>query len=83
MLKDVDPQFIKESAIFKKNPLFLNCFLVTPNCHRVAEFGQNVVFVSKSHIFGRSLHSVDMNAESDQLELLIFFSVFNLMLLLA
>ncbi|KAG5539714.1 hypothetical protein RHGRI_020056 [Rhododendron griersonianum] len=64
MLKDVDPQFIKESAIFKKNPLFLNCFLVTPNSHRVAEFGQHVVFDDRTRILKKM---VDFRGTANEL----------------
>ncbi|GAB4834331.1 hypothetical protein Ancab_032585 [Ancistrocladus abbreviatus] len=49
LLKDVDPKLIKE-FVSRKDALFLNCFPVTPNCHRVTEFmhpianGQKLVF---------------------------------------
>ncbi|TKY70899.1 DNA-directed RNA polymerase IV subunit 1 [Spatholobus suberectus] len=36
LLNDVDPSFI-EKYVPRKNLLCLNCFLVTPNCHRVTE----------------------------------------------
>lgn len=36
LLKDVDPSFIQE-FVSRIDALFLNCFLVTPNCHRVTE----------------------------------------------
>ncbi|KAH1164241.1 hypothetical protein GLYMA_01G215700v4 [Glycine max] len=36
LLNDVDPDFI-EKYIPRKNLLCLNCFPVTPNCHRVTE----------------------------------------------
>lgn len=50
MLKDVDPNFIKLS-ILKTDTIFLNCFPVTPNSHRVTEVthafynGQRLIFV--------------------------------------
>jgi len=50
LLKDVDPSFIKE-FVSRIDALFLNCFLVTPNCHRVTELvhpfsnGQKLIFV--------------------------------------
>ncbi|EXC17779.1 DNA-directed RNA polymerase D subunit 1 [Morus notabilis] len=37
LLKDVDPEFIKK-FVPRTDLLFLNCFPVTPNCHRVTEF---------------------------------------------
>ncbi|KAK2994826.1 hypothetical protein RJ640_018808 [Escallonia rubra] len=46
MLKDVDPRFL-EGFLSRKNSIFLNCFPVTPNCHRVTEFGHNVMFVRR------------------------------------
>ncbi|PSR91523.1 DNA-directed RNA polymerase IV subunit like [Actinidia chinensis var. chinensis] len=50
MLKDVDPKFLNECVV-KKHSLFLNCFLVTPNCHRVSEFRQHVVFDGRTRAF--------------------------------
>ncbi|XP_052209737.1 DNA-directed RNA polymerase IV subunit 1 isoform X2 [Diospyros lotus] len=50
MLKDVDPGFLKESFL-RNNPLVLNCFLVTPNCHRVTELGGHVVFDERTRAF--------------------------------
>ncbi|PSS09783.1 DNA-directed RNA polymerase IV subunit like [Actinidia chinensis var. chinensis] len=50
MLKDVDPKCLNECVV-KKHSLFLNCFLVTPNCHRVSEFRQHVVFDGRTRAF--------------------------------
>ncbi|KAG8659279.1 DNA-directed RNA polymerase IV subunit 1 [Manihot esculenta] len=36
LLKDVDANFIRKLVI-KTDSIFLNCFSVTPNCHRVTE----------------------------------------------
>lgn len=51
LLKDVDANFIRKLVI-KTDSIFLNCFSVTPNCHRVTEVthafssGQRLSFVS-------------------------------------
>lgn len=51
MLNGADPDFI-EKYIGRKNLLYLNCFPVTPNCHRVTEVpyaissGSRLSFVS-------------------------------------
>lgn len=51
LLNDVDPNFI-EKYIPRKNLISLNCFQVTPNCHRVTEVpyaisnGNRLSFVS-------------------------------------
>jgi DNA-directed RNA polymerase-4 subunit 1 len=50
LLKCVDLEFIKK-FVLRTDSLFLNCFPVTPNCHRVSEVphavsdGQQLVFV--------------------------------------
>ena len=51
MLKEVDPKIVKEFVKDKKDLIFMNNFPVTPNSHRVNEFGGKVRFVSKSVIF--------------------------------
>ncbi|KAI3693588.1 hypothetical protein L1987_76535 [Smallanthus sonchifolius] len=50
ILKDVDPAFIKGS-LGKKNKIFLQSFPLTPNCHRVAEFGQNLAFDERTRAY--------------------------------
>ncbi|KAK9276983.1 hypothetical protein L1049_006522 [Liquidambar formosana] len=56
LLNDVDPRFIKE-FVSRTHSLFLNCFLVTPNCHRVAEIahafsnGQQLIFGERTRGF--------------------------------
>lgn len=51
LLKDVDPEFIKK-FVLSMDSIFLNCFPVTPNSHRVTEImhassnGQRLIFVS-------------------------------------
>ncbi|GMH29806.1 hypothetical protein Nepgr_031649 [Nepenthes gracilis] len=56
LLKDVDPNFIKE-FVSRTNSLFLSCFPVTPNCHRVTEFvhrmsnGQKLGFDDRTRAF--------------------------------
>ncbi|KAI7993950.1 DNA-directed RNA polymerase IV subunit 1 [Camellia lanceoleosa] len=63
MLKDVDPKFLRDFLV-KKNSLFLNCFLVTPNCHRVTEFGHHVIFDGRTRAF-RKL--VDFRGNANEL----------------
>ncbi|XP_011014513.1 PREDICTED: DNA-directed RNA polymerase IV subunit 1-like [Populus euphratica] len=56
MLKDVDPNLIKLS-ILKTNTIFLNCFPVTPNSHRVTEVthafsnGQRLIFDERTRAY--------------------------------
>ncbi|KAJ0629037.1 putative DNA-directed RNA polymerase [Helianthus annuus] len=50
ILKDVDPTFLKGS-LGKKNKIFLQSFPLTPNCHRVAEFGQNLTFDERTRAY--------------------------------
>lgn len=56
LLKDVDPSFIKE-FVSRIDTLFLNCFAVTPNCHRVTELihpystGQKLIFDDRTRAF--------------------------------
>lgn len=63
MLKDVDSKIIKDH-VRRKNSLFLNCFLVTPNCHRVTEFAQKVTFDERTRAF-RKL--VDFRGNANEL----------------
>lgn len=56
LIKDVDPSFIKE-FVSRTDALFLNCFAVTPNCHRVTELvhpfstGQKLIFDDRTRAF--------------------------------
>ncbi|KAF9689397.1 hypothetical protein SADUNF_Sadunf01G0088000 [Salix dunnii] len=56
LLKDVDPNFIKQS-ILRADTIFLNCFPVTPNCHRVTEVthsfsnGQRLIFDERTRAY--------------------------------
>ncbi|GJW24480.1 DNA-directed RNA polymerase IV subunit 1 isoform X1 [Tanacetum coccineum] len=50
ILKDVDPSFLNGS-LAKKNKIFMQNFPLTPNCHRVAEFGQNVTFDERTRAY--------------------------------
>ncbi|KAM7525683.1 hypothetical protein LguiA_015585 [Lonicera macranthoides] len=43
ILKEVDPTFLEE-FVRRRNSIFLNCFPVTPNCLRVSEFAQHMIF---------------------------------------
>lgn len=54
MLKDVDPEIV-EAVVSKKNLILFNCFPVTPNCHRITEFGNHMVFVSSYISCARAL----------------------------
>lgn len=62
LLTDVDPNFI-EKFIPRMDFLGLNCFPVTPNCHRVTEFthafsnGNRLSFVSV-YFFSPFSHSL-------------------------
>ncbi|XP_076951920.1 DNA-directed RNA polymerase IV subunit 1-like isoform X1 [Bidens hawaiensis] len=50
ILKDVSPIFLNGS-LGKKNKIFLQSFPLTPNCHRVAEFGQNLTFDERTRAY--------------------------------
>lgn len=50
MLTRIDPKFVKEFVKDKKDLIFMNNFPVTPNSHRVNEFGQEMRFVSQTII---------------------------------
>ncbi|KAJ6701636.1 DNA-DIRECTED RNA polymerase [Salix koriyanagi] len=56
LLKDVDPNFIKQ-FILRTDTIFLNCFPVTPNCHRVTEVthafsnGQRLIFDERTRAY--------------------------------
>ncbi|KAK4435256.1 DNA-directed RNA polymerase IV subunit [Sesamum alatum] len=44
ILKHVCPRVL-EALLKRKNSIFLNCLLVTPNSHRVREFGQRITII--------------------------------------
>ncbi|KAL3498759.1 hypothetical protein ACH5RR_041491 [Cinchona calisaya] len=48
-LKDVDPRFLQ--SFLKKSSIFLNCFLLTPNFHRVTEVGQRITFDRSTKLY--------------------------------
>ncbi|KAG6685152.1 hypothetical protein I3842_12G097800 [Carya illinoinensis] len=56
LLNDVDPKLIKK-FVLRTESLFLNCFPVTPNCHRVTEVthafsnGQRLVFDDRTRAY--------------------------------
>lgn len=50
ILKDVEPRFL-ESFLKRKSSVFLNCFVLTPNCHRVTELGQHITFDTKTKFY--------------------------------
>ncbi|KAI3501223.1 hypothetical protein L1887_29087 [Cichorium endivia] len=54
ILKDVNPSFLKGS-LGKKNKIFLQSFPLTPNCHRVAEFGQNLTFDERTRAYRKMI----------------------------
>lgn len=54
ILKDVCPKTL-EASFKRKNSIFLNSLLVTPNSYRVREFGQRITVVSV-HTFPAPIH---------------------------
>ncbi|XP_021290967.1 DNA-directed RNA polymerase IV subunit 1 isoform X2 [Herrania umbratica] len=56
LLKDVDPEFIKK-FVLSMDSIFLNCFPVTPNSHRVTEImhassnGQRLIFDQRTRVY--------------------------------
>ncbi|XP_059276067.1 DNA-directed RNA polymerase IV subunit 1 isoform X1 [Lycium ferocissimum] len=54
ILKDVDPGFL-EGLLKRKNSIFLNSCLLTPNCHRVTEFGQHMIFDESNRHFRKMI----------------------------
>ncbi|CAI9093919.1 OLC1v1029529C3 [Oldenlandia corymbosa var. corymbosa] len=50
ILKDVDLRFL-ESVLKRKNSIFLDSILLTPNCQRVTEFGQHIIFDSTTKYY--------------------------------
>ncbi|KAJ9549787.1 hypothetical protein OSB04_022330 [Centaurea solstitialis] len=54
ILKDVDPSFLNGS-LGKKNKIFLQSFPLTPNNHRVAEFGQNLTFDERTRAYRKMI----------------------------
>ncbi|XP_059661700.1 DNA-directed RNA polymerase IV subunit 1 [Cornus florida] len=71
MLKDVDPRFLKE-FILSKNSLFLSCFPVTPNCHRVSEFAQHMIFDERTRAYKKL---VDFRGTANELSLRVLDSL--------
>ncbi|KAJ8769723.1 hypothetical protein K2173_005929 [Erythroxylum novogranatense] len=69
LLKDVDPSFI-ERSVLKKDSLFLNCFPVTPNSHRVTEVthafsnGQRLIFDDRTRAYKKL---VDFRGKGNEL----------------
>lgn len=55
ILKDVSPQ-VFEKPFKRKNLIFLNSLLVTPNSARVREFGQRITVVSVNNCLAQ-IHS--------------------------
>ncbi|CAN4127502.1 unnamed protein product [Withania somnifera] len=50
ILKDVDPGFL-EGLLRRKNSIFLKNCLLTPNSHRVTEFGQHMIFDESNRLY--------------------------------
>ncbi|EEF51083.1 DNA-directed RNA polymerase, putative [Ricinus communis] len=56
LLENIDPNFIRK-FVLKRDSIFLNCFSVTPNCHRVTEVthafsnGQRLVFDDRTRAY--------------------------------
>ncbi|MCD7452091.1 DNA-directed RNA polymerase [Datura stramonium] len=50
ILKDVDPRFL-EGLLRRKNSIFLKSCLLTPNSHRVTEFGQHMIFDESNRLY--------------------------------
>ncbi|XP_051137379.1 DNA-directed RNA polymerase IV subunit 1 isoform X2 [Andrographis paniculata] len=63
MLKDVDSETL-DSLLNRKNKIFLNSVLVTPNCLRVREFGQRLAIDETTRMY-RKL--IDFRGTANQL----------------
>ncbi|XP_055821431.1 DNA-directed RNA polymerase IV subunit 1 [Solanum dulcamara] len=50
ILKDIDPGFL-EGLLRRKNSIFLKNCLLTPNSHRVTEFGQHMIFDESNRLY--------------------------------
>ncbi|TMX01481.1 hypothetical protein EJD97_024444 [Solanum chilense] len=50
ILKDIDPGFL-EGLLRRKNSIFLKSCLLTPNSHRVTEFGQHMIFDESNRLY--------------------------------
>ncbi|CAH9055149.1 unnamed protein product [Cuscuta europaea] len=50
LLKDADSRLI-EAFLKRKNSIFLSCFLLTPNCHRVTELGHHMLFDETNRLY--------------------------------
>lgn len=64
LLKDVDLRLLKDFVQDKKNSMFLSSFPVTPNSHRVNEFGQHMRFDERTRAY-RKL--VDFRGSANEL----------------
>ncbi|VFR01917.1 unnamed protein product [Cuscuta campestris] len=50
ILKEVDP-VILDATFKRKSSIFLNCLLLTPNCHRIIEFRQDMLFDERNGLY--------------------------------
>ncbi|VFQ77049.1 unnamed protein product [Cuscuta campestris] len=50
ILKEVDP-LILDTSFKRKSSIFLNCLLLTPNCHRIIEFRQDMLFDERNGLY--------------------------------
>ncbi|KAG9148582.1 hypothetical protein Leryth_018298 [Lithospermum erythrorhizon] len=71
MLRDVSPEFLE--VLFKsKSSIFLNCLIVTPNSHRITEFGQHMIFDERNQRYKRL---VDFKGTSNDLSRRVLESI--------
>ncbi|XP_016567789.2 DNA-directed RNA polymerase IV subunit 1 isoform X1 [Capsicum annuum] len=68
ILKDVDPGFL-EGLLKRKNSIFMQNCLLTPNCHRVTEFGQHMIFDESNRLY-RKL--IDFRGTANDLSVCVF-----------
>ncbi|XP_070038864.1 DNA-directed RNA polymerase IV subunit 1 isoform X1 [Nicotiana tomentosiformis] len=68
ILKDVDPGFL-EGLLRRKNSIFLKSCLLTPNSHRVTEFGQHMIFDESNRLY-RKL--IDFRGTANDLSMCVF-----------
>ncbi|CAH9115567.1 unnamed protein product [Cuscuta epithymum] len=50
ILQEVDPRIL-DAYLRRKNSIFLNCVLLTPNCHRIVEFRQDMLFDERNGLY--------------------------------
>ncbi|XP_019156687.1 PREDICTED: DNA-directed RNA polymerase IV subunit 1 isoform X2 [Ipomoea nil] len=50
LLKDVDSRLL-EAFLKSRTSIFLSCFLLTPNCHRVTELGPHMLFDESNRLY--------------------------------